>query len=488
MIRKTDLKSIRFRTWVYLMLFSATILVVLWLMQIVFMNSIYKAIKIRSIYSAAQNVVNIYEKIEGNALSKKLEAIANDNDIFINITNSSGVSLYSIDPVGRDYRTPVEYFNDPSRADRSPLLRDAFSIIAQRILEQPKGQLIHIFSDKQGRQMLLFGKIIRSSSNEAALLMMSSPLQPLTDTVRILKRQLLFVTLLIIGLSALISSLIALHVSRPLTRITKKASLLASGNYDLIFEQGTFSEVNQLADTLNYAVSALKQVEGLRNELVANISHDLRTPLTMIKVYAEIIRDINGDNKQKRNQNVAVIIEECDRLTNLVQDLLDLSKMQSGVAVFKPQQFGLTEMVKQILKRYDALIQKEGYVFEFSQTKPLFVIAEQNRIEQVVYNLLNNAVNHTGADKRIKIALSERNEFVRVLVSDSGEGILPENIEKIWDRYYKVDQKQKREVIGTGLGLSIVKSVLELHGMNYGVDSIPGKGSTFWFDLRKHLY
>ena len=222
----------------------------------------------------------------------------------------------------------------------------------------------------------------------------------------------------------------------------------------------------------------------MRTELIANVSHDLRTPLTMIRVYAEMIRDLYANNPEKRNRNVGVIMEECDRLTTLVQNLLDLSKLQSGVDTLQCGTFDLTETIRRILRRYDAL-EQEGYHIRFAQSKPCPVVGDEGRIEQVLYNLINNAVNYTGPDKRINLMVADHGDRVRVLVADTGPGIATEDLAHIWDRYYKVDKVHQRAVTGSGLGLSIVRSIMELHGMAYGVDSIVGQGSTFWFELNK---
>jgi signal transduction histidine kinase len=485
------------------MLFSVAILVMLWLMQIVFINVFYQGMKTQNTTDAAKGIVALYSQLQGTALKEKLNSIANDKDVFVNITDKDGKSLYVMNPVGRDYGTPVEnmgrppegQFGNGNGSGQSPsgsidnpgkLFQGiSFADLAKKVLAQPNGELAYSFDDVQNRKMLLYGKVIHSPDGGSAILIVSSPLQPLTETVRILERQLVYITIVIFVMALGISILIAQSVSRPITRITGKAKLLAKGKYDMTFDHGRYTEVNQLADTLNYATGALQQVESLRNELIANVSHDLRTPLTMIKIYAEMIRDLNGENSKKRDQNVAVIIEESDRLTSLVQNLLDLSKLQSGVMPYQPAVFDLTQSVKRILPRYDALVQKDGYHFKFKQQGEVLVNADEARIEQVLYNLLNNAINYAGTDKEIAVSIVDYNKTVRVSVSDNGEGIAPENIEFIWDRYYKVDKEHRRAAAGSGLGLSIVKSILDLHGMKYGVNSVLGQGATFWFELEK---
>ena len=218
-------------------------------------------------------------------------------------------------------------------------------------------------------------------------------------------------------------------------------------------------------------------MEGLRRELLANVSHDLRTPLTMIRGYGEVMRDLPGENTP---ENVQIIIDETERLTNLVNDLLDLSRLEAGVMALDVTRFNLTESIRAILHRYDKLA---GYSFPFLAEEDVFVTADELKISQVVYNLVNNAITYAGEDKTVALEQTVANGKVRVSVTDTGEGIPEEKLRDIWERYYKVDREHKRAQVGTGLGLSIVKHILELHGGAYGVVSQLGEGSTFWFEL-----
>lgn len=331
--------------------------------------------------------------------------------------------------------------------------------------------------------MLLYGRHITSPSGEKAVLIASSTLQPLGETVGILSQLFIYVSIVTFILAIAVSLAIALHVSRPIVKITEKARILATGDYNMTFERGQYSEVDQLADTMNYATSGLKQAEKMRNELIANVSHDLRTPLTMIRVYAEMIRDISRNDPEACEQNASVIIEESGRLNSMVQDLLVLSKLQSDTHPIHPSVFNLTHTIESAISKFNMLLKKDGYDISFNPAGPVFVNADEQQIEQVLYNLLSNAVNYTGEDKKVEVAAADRGDKVRVLISDTGPGIEEKDIERIWDRYYKVERGQGRAVVGTGLGLSIVKSILLNHGADFGVDSVVGSGSTFWFEL-----
>lgn len=334
----------------------------------------------------------------------------------------------------------------------------------------------HRKSDSVGA---VHARILQNEGKEY-LLLVNCELTPMGTTVRTLQVQFFWMACILIAAALLSITMLSRIISRPLIAITQKAKGLPKGNYEPDSSGGGYREVQELEQVLNYAAAEIGATDKLQKELIANISHDLRTPLTMIKGYGEMMRDIPGENSP---ENLQVIIDETERLSELVGDLMDLSKLQSGVR--KPQMsvFDLGVIVRDAMHRYDALIRHEGYTIDTHLPDAAFVKADRTLILQVVYNLINNAVNYTGEDKRITVTQTLHDGFVRIAVSDSGEGIPPEKIREIWDRYYRVDKVHKRAVMGTGLGLSIVKNALEAHHANYGVDSAVGVGSVFWFEL-----
>ena len=255
---------------------------------------------------------------------------------------------------------------------------------------------------------------------------------------------------------------------------------MAEGRYDVTFEGGGYREALELSAALTYAAAELSKVEQLRRELIANVSHDLRTPLTLIAGYGEMMRDIPGENTP---ENVQIIIDEAQRLTGLVNDMLDLGKLQAGAQTLSAAPLSLTAMVREELLRYQRLVEREGYTILFAPGEEAIVDGDRSKLSQVVYNLIGNAVNHTGADKKVLVEQEVRDGWVTLSVLDSGPGIPPEELPYVWDRYYKVDKTHKRAAIGTGLGLSIVRGVVELHHGRCGVESTPGQGSRFWFSL-----
>ena len=275
----------------------------------------------------------------------------------------------------------------------------------------------------------------------------------------------------------------ARKIAEPIVKITKSAEKMAAGNYSIKFEGGDYLEIQRLASTLTYAGQQISKVDAMQRDLIANVSHDLRTPLTMLKAYAEMIRDLSGDNPQKRNEHLEIIIEETDRLAQLVNDMLDLSKLEDGNQELNYTEFNIRILLEDIVARYEGISKKSDYHISFEPDGDAIVRCDIIKIQQVIYNLINNAVNYTGEDKQIFIKQKNSADCVRIEVSDTGEGIAPEKIKLIFDKYYR-SENHKREVVGTGLGLSIVKAILKKHEYNFGVYSVVGKGSTFWFEIK----
>ncbi|NCC77481.1 MAG: HAMP domain-containing histidine kinase, partial [Clostridia bacterium] len=312
------------------------------------------------------------------------------------------------------------------------------------------------------------------------VILLNTMLSPVTATVDTLRIQLIYVTLILIALSLGLALLLSRRIARPIVRINEQSKQMAAGDYSVRFAAGDYREIGELAETLNQTVVELGRVEALRRELIANISHDLRTPLTMIRGYAEVMRDLPGENNP---DNVQVIIDESNRLTSLVNSILDLSKLQSGASQFEPSDYDLTESIRDIIARVSKLTEAEGYQIAYVANEQAVVHADAARIEQVLYNFLTNAVHYAGPDHQIEVRQTVRAGWVRIEVVDHGEGIPEDQLQHIWERYYKSDKLHRRAVMGNGLGLSIVKNILEQHGARFGVDSRPGEGSTFWFEL-----
>ena len=281
------------------------------------------------------------------------------------------------------------------------------------------------------------------------------------------------------------SIFISKRINKPIIKIIEKAKELGRGNYNVVFDKSNIAELDELSEVLTVAASEMNKTEELRRDLLANVSHDLKTPLTMIKAYAEKVRDLSYKDDEKREKDLNIIIEESDRLNVLVNDLLDLSKLEAHAEELNITRYDLVADINAILKRYDIIKETENYKFIVDMPSKAYVLADQSKMDQVIYNLINNAIEHTGEDLTVKITVKKQKDTYLVEITDSGKGISEADKALVWNKYYKKEKNHKRNVVGSGIGLSIVKEVLEHHKFEYGIDSKLNEYTTFYFKIKK---
>ncbi|QAT43548.1 sensor histidine kinase [Aminipila luticellarii] len=467
-----DKNSINFKLWAYFVLFAALLLSLLWLLQIFFLNTYYQEMKITETNRVANVIAEKYGKED---FVDTIRSLSVSNDMYIQIETDDAI-LFS--PGNESGRMPIYMYLPEMSTVRKMLFQDNRESASVIIPEKNPGH-----GDKK---TLAYASFLKKSPDEKVILYIFSPLFPVDSTVGILRNQLMYVTIISLGIAFSLSLYLSNRISKPIRSITKSAERLAAGEYGVPFSGGHYTEIIQLADTLNMTSVELKKTDALRKDLIANVSHDLRTPLTMVKSYAEMIRDISGDNPEKRNAHLEVIIEEADRLNLLVTDMLDLSRLQTHVTPLEKREFDLSEAARSIVNALGIYESREGYRFILeSPEEKVLVKADENQIKRVISNLLNNAVKYCGEDKEVHVKILDEGGAVRCEVSDHGMGIAPDELDQIWERYYKASTNHVREVKSTGLGLSIVKEIILLHGGRYGVESEKGVGSTFYFELDK---
>ena len=465
-------KSLKFKIWLYFVLFAALLMGMLWFLQIFFLDSYYEEMKISETRNIAGDIISRYGDDD---LVEYISSISYKNDMYIQIESADGTIIFS----------PEQDLERPNTPFGNFYLME-MSAVKKNLTESDEQNTSILVTDRGHKNNILaYGAYLDDEEGQEVILYIFSPLFPVESTVDILSNQLKYVTVISLALAFGLSLLISRRISKPIENITKSASKLAAGDYNVTFEGGRYSEIVQLADTLNYTSRELAKSDNLHKDLIANVSHDLRTPLTMVKSYAEMIRDLSGNNPEKRNAHLQVIIEEADRLNLLVADLLVLSKIQSGVDALNVKKFCLKDSIISLLNSYRILSEQEGYHFTYECDPNIIVTGDEARIKQVLSNLVNNAVRYSDEDKSISIKVTETSEAIRCEVSDTGQGIPEEELEHIWERYYKSSSNHSRNTAGTGLGLSIVKEILHLHHASFGVTSRLHEGSTFWFELKK---
>ncbi len=427
-----DKLKLKWKIFAFLLGFCALLLVILWLFQTVFLTDMYKIIRKNEIKKA---IALVEENIDSAGLQTVLNNLETGKEIIV---------------------MPAKEFAPP-----------------ERMMQNDRGRRPPETITETKEFILQGGRTIS--------LTFHAMITPVDATVSTLQLQLYIITGIMLLLAVLIAVAISVRISRPIEEINKSAKILASGCYDTSFEGHGFLEIRELSDTLNIAASELSKVEKLRKELMANISHDLRTPLALIYSYAEMMHDFPDEISAEQTE---IIMKEVERLNSLVKDVMDVSRMETGTIEMNRELYNLTHSLKATTMRMAELVKKDGYTINFESEDDVFVVADEVKITQAFYNLLLNAITHGGSDKNVTVRQTVSGDFAKIEVEDSGEGITGEDLPHIWDRYYKVDKKHRRGITGTGLGLSIVKKIVDIHEGSCGVESEPGKGSIFWIMLK----
>ncbi len=472
------IRSIQFRTWLSFVALTAITLIILWSAQIIFHTVSYRDMSKSELARSGDRLIaemglpGFGERLRADAIDGGFSAVvvnANRKTVELYASASGAVSVDEMD---------VELFQSVFAANGE---------FVKRLESEPDGY-VYIASIEGRGNFIIYGRV--SEGYNSRLLCLIKPYTQNGSAVVVLRKQLIFATVVCMLISMFLAMMFSRKLAKPITKFSATALKLGDGDFSVRFEGNGWTEIDELADTLNYATEEMGKTETLRRDFFANVSHDLRTPLTIVKAYAEMIRDISGEDPEKRAAHAQAIIDESDKLTLLVGDILELSKLQAGTNENDFAETDIGGLVKTVAERFAGTAEcgNRNIVSEIDCTAK--VICDKRRMEQVLYNLISNAINYSGDGEEITVRAKEAALCVRVEVSDRGKGIPEEELKSVWDRYYR-SSRTKRAANGTGLGLSIVKNILTQHDARFGVESTVASanseksGTTFWFELKK---
>lgn len=302
----------------------------------------------------------------------------------------------------------------------------------------------------------------------------------LNNVLDLNRHQLMILSVILTLVSAILAAFLARLFTRPILAIKKTVDRLAQGDLTATPKLKRKDEIGQLAGSVEELGQALQRVDALRREVIANVSHELRSPLALIGGYAEMVRDITWKDDAQRTENLDLIISESKRMSDMVSDILDYSQLQSGYLQLKREEYDLCEIVETEAHRCEQVAAENHLKLQVNRPSEEYrVNVDALKISQVIRNLLNNAINHTRDGETITVAVEETPRDYKVSVINPGEPIPEGERELIWERYQR-SQHQAGRRQGTGIGLSIVKAILDAHNMTYGVDCADGL-TCFWF-------
>ncbi len=461
------MKSIRMKIWSWLMLFVVAILVLLWLFQVVFLEQFYETMHFNRIESRTAEIIKGIESegrldvaLQNESIVSKIEHLSETMRVGIEIIDITGNTLYR----KSDINEPM--FNK--------MIREAINTALSGYRYETTASHMRF-----GSEYWVLAQPLKDTAEVVGCIIITTPIEALAETANIIKQQLVYITLILLLMASAIAFAVSKQFSKPIVKISQAAKELSKGNYDIHLDVQSQDEIGQLAQDMMQVGVSLGQIDRLRKELIGNISHELRTPLSIIRGYAETLRDITGDNPEKRMRQLEIIIKESERLGRLIEDVLSMSQLESGAVMLNVTSFDIIKTAREISGRFNVV---QPIIIE-CDLESAYVSGDENRIEQVLYNLIGNAMQHAGTAEPVILTIAQLDHHVRVDVADKGAGISEEGLKHIWERFYQVKDSNDGKPVGSGLGLAIVKVILTNHKANYGVISKLDHGTSFWFEL-----
>lgn len=437
--------------------FSVIIFSIIWILQIYLLGTFYQNSAKSQLQTLSDNISNIYQNRQLNDEYKDVIST-------MNIDDETAVRIYSYN---QGYSLEYDGVNSLNTNEIITSPNSIFSLLNE-------DNSIYFSLENN---YAIYG-VIKELDGNFYYLLITMPTTDLSATINILQEQLLMAIVVSIIISLFLARFLASMITKPIKQINESVLKISSGNLDITFPIGPYRETHELANALNYTVSVLAKTDKLQKDVIANISHDFKTPLTLIKSYAEMIMDINGENKDKRDSNLQTIIDEVDRLSLIVNDVLMLSRAQAKVQGEK-EVINLTELINESVIRFEELATLQDLKFGYNVTDNVFINANKVQMRNVIDNYISNAFKYCRKEIFINFYV-ENNECIFEVIDD-GAGIPFYELEKIWQRYYRSSTTNIKSVSGSGLGLAIVKAVLDNHRFKYFVASEVGVGSTFTF-------
>ncbi|HBT49651.1 sensor histidine kinase [Caldanaerobacter subterraneus] len=445
------MKGIRKKLFISYLSIGMVVLLLFWLTQVVFINRIYEYYKVNQLKSYSEQIV---QAINNNNEMLISELIDKSNARVIAITENDIVIAGNNRGHGMRGLGIPEILLRPTNTTRVVKYEHPF---------------LHIEYLSIVRPFLYNGK--------PAILIMSLPEASINDSVNLFKEVFWWIFALTIVSTLVVSSYMSKKFTRPIQILKNAAHEIASGNLNVKINYKEEDELGELAKSMNTMVKQLSITDKFRKDLIANISHDLKTPLGLIRGYSEMLLDYYGEDKEKREKYLNTVIKETERMSKLVDDVLQLSKLQSGMVEVKEETIDLEKLIFEILDIFEIQILEKNIEVRLENLK-VKVVADREMIKRAIINIISNAIASMENGGTLSITAELQDKDVLIKISDTGCGIPEKDLEHIFDRFYKGNKS------GTGLGLAIVKEILTLHQSDFGIRSKEGEGTTFYFTLK----
>jgi len=520
--------SIRFKMTMLLTTMVALIIFLIWIINNTFLSSYYIRYKINNLENAYEEIVDIYQGTSSaeylsDAHIKKIEQLELKYNIDINVLNQNYTLIYPAqeDFGKRRYNSLLLQVMGYRFPGTNPYMRDVkmlvdteyYSIYSLYDLQTDSNyiDLVGVFridgsdagsGDSDEQNGIFFGQNLPDT-----LLILRTNKESIEESVALANEFLAYIGILVAIVGSAIMFIISSKFTKPILDMSEIAKRMSDLQFDVKYKVRTKDELGELGNSINFlsdklekAISELKQannellldiqkkkeIDDMRKEFLSNVSHELKTPIALIQGYAEGLKENINEDEESRNFYCDVIIDEASKMNQMVKKLLSLNELEFGNNQVNIEHFDITALIKAVLESTEILFRQKGVTLIFDQKEPIYVWADEYLIEQVLTNYISNALNHVSGQRIIEVKLIQREDVVRVAVFNTGDNIPENELDKIWEKFYKVDKARTREYGGSGIGLSIVKAIMNSHNKECGVIN-RHTGVEFWFELDTSL-
>lgn len=476
------MRSIHQRLWVWMTGLVLVVLLITFIVQVLLLPKLYYWQHEKNLISETEEMASTLslgdiQKDETNYSKYKLQEFANGEMSFIAVLNLQRdlmhvnvPEVFQNRPEGQEFQARVM---EMLGKETDLLYRDL----------QDETLIYKRFVDPMNNHIYIVSVPLKDNATITGYLVIVSPLPVIDEAVRIVAYQLIPIAVIALIIGGLLAKWASGKFTRPIHEIKNAAQKIAEGDNRVVVEIHSYDEIGELGKAINHMALRLADIQRLRRELIGNTSHELKTPIGLIKGYSMMMKEIKEESKHF-DDYLDIIIDESDRLTQMIEDMLLLSRMQSFEEALHYQHFDVMELLLEVVDKLQFLIDKKQLKIRFiALASETSVEGDRTKMLQVYYNLIHNAIKFSKEEATIDIHVEKTANGIRVTIKDYGVGISEKDIRHVWTRFYKIPRTEINVQKGTGLGLSIVKTILDRHGFQYGLESRKDEGTCVWIDM-----
>lgn len=492
-------KSLRMKLFIGISSIVVLFVILSWILNSQYLEKYYLWQKKNMLIKQSEVIDSIYKgSVEDIDLDLEIIEHTINADIIILSKDKEVIYTSMRRVLNKNIFNKPQHIPNPNESNVESYNKIPFDLIIGKMID---GNLV-IHRQKDMRLKINF-LVLQTALSSGDFLILRIPLISISESASIANKFMMFTGLLSIILGSIWAFIFSKRFIKPILELNYIAENMANLDFtkkcsirdeDEIGKLG--NSINNLSNHLDNAISKLhekneklkediekeRKIDEMRKEFISSVSHELKTPISLIQGYAEGLKENVVDDEENKNFYCEVIMDEARKMDKLVKDLLNLSQIESGYFKIERTDFNISDLIDHIVNKYKGILEEKGINIIIEKEEKTIVNADIVRIEQIIVNFVNNAINHIDNEKIIRISMKEHSEKIRIYIFNSGKHIPNESLDKIWTSFYKVDKARTRDYGGYGLGLSIVRAIQQLHNNNFGVDNID-KGVTFWFDI-----